>query len=81
MTIARRGEAFKIPEDIRRRAKKDAKLGVRIQMTPEEIVALMDEADKALNGDSNDAEHDALYSIREQLSGIFEEPSRRRTKS
>ena len=28
------------------------------------------EADKALDGDSNDAEHDALYSLREQLDGM-----------
>jgi len=66
-------DGFKIPEDIRRAAK--ASRGF-IKLAPAELVALMDEADEALNGDSNDAEHDALFSLREQLSEIFEDPTR-----
>jgi hypothetical protein len=39
---------------------------VEISLT--ELKALIDCADKALNGDSNDDEHDALYEIREMLA-------------
>jgi len=60
-----------IAADIVRRAKKSKQV---ISVTPEELISLMQEADKALDGDSNDDEHDALYSIREQLSDIFERP-------
>jgi hypothetical protein len=38
------------------------------------IMGLMAKADKALNGTSNDAEHDALYEIREALSEAYEDP-------
>jgi hypothetical protein len=31
----------------------------------------LDEADAALGGDSNDAEHDALYSVRETIAAIL----------
>lgn len=31
----------------------------------------LDEADEALGGDSNDAEHDALYSVRETIAGLL----------
>jgi hypothetical protein len=44
----------------------------KIVVTAGELVALLNEADEALDGDSNDAEHDALYSIRESLSEIVE---------
>jgi hypothetical protein len=43
-----------------------------------ELNALIDSADKALDGDSNDAEHDALYSIREHLADMSSDPQRRR---
>jgi hypothetical protein len=33
--------------------------------------AALDEADEALGGDSSDAEHDALYSVRETIAGIL----------
>lgn len=59
---------FNIPQDIRDLAKAQD----RIRVSASTLVALMDEADEALNGDSNDAEHDALFSIREQLSDLFE---------
>lgn len=70
-------DKFDLPNDVRSRAVRLTAAGVRIKVTPEEIVERMDEADKALNGDSNDAEHDVLYSLREWLSGIFEDPGRR----
>lgn len=62
-------DRFIIPPDIRRRA---AARTDRIMIKPATLIALMDEADEALNGDSNDAEHDALFSIREQLSELYE---------
>ena len=64
-----------IPDDIVARAKASKD---EIVVTPSELVALMQTADEALNGDSNDAEHDALYELREELSEIFEDPNRRR---
>lgn len=39
--------------------------------------ALIDIADRALDGESNDAEHDALYSIRETLAEYSTDPQRR----
>ena len=68
---------FEVPRDIQMRATKATKEGVKIVLTPKEIMERMDLADKALNGESNDAEHDALYSLREWLSDIFEDPERR----
>jgi hypothetical protein len=35
------------------------------------LCALIDNADQALDGDSNDIEHDALYYIREQLADFL----------
>lgn len=32
---------------------------------------LLDEATEALNGDSNDLEHDALYSVAESIAGLL----------
>jgi hypothetical protein len=37
----------------------------------ETLQGMLDEADAALGGDSNDAEHDALYSIRETIAGLL----------
>lgn len=42
-----------------------------------ELNRLIDLADAALDGDSNDAEHDALYSIRESLADYTTDPYRR----
>jgi hypothetical protein len=68
---------FILPGDILEEAKTDTIRGVKIQVTPEEVVRRMKMADRALNGDSNDAEHDALHDLREWLSEIFEDPDRR----
>lgn len=59
---------FNVPEDIRERAKSLPRVAIRAST----LIEMMDEADEALNGDSNDAEHDALFSLREQLSNLFE---------
>jgi hypothetical protein len=53
----------------------------QIAVTRNELLRLMMEADKALDGDSNDDEHDALYSVREELGEIVEAPERRRALS
>ena len=37
--------------------------------------AMLAEADEALGGDSNDAEHDALYSLRESIAGLLGDDS------
>jgi hypothetical protein len=42
------------------------------------LVALIDKADDALDGDSNDAEHDALYYIREAPADLSTDPYARR---
>jgi hypothetical protein len=49
----------------------------RITVRRHELLELLIEADEALDGDSNDDEHDALYSLRESLAGFLEDPSRR----
>lgn len=67
-----------LPDDVLGQAKTDTKRGVKIELTPEEVVRRMKEADEALNGDSNDAEHDSLYALREWLSEILEDPDRRK---
>ena len=41
----------------------------------DDLRAMLDEADKALGGDSNDAEHDALYSLREIIAGLLGDDS------
>jgi hypothetical protein len=66
-----------LPQDTLAQAKTDTIRGVKIQVTPEELVQSIKRADKALNGDSNDAEHDALYELREWLSEVLEDPERR----
>lgn len=68
---------FALPVDLQEEAKSDTVRGVKIMVTPEEIVRRMKQADRVLSGDSNDAEHDALYDLREWLSEIFEDPGRR----
>ena len=69
-------DQYTLPEDVRKRASEATRSGIKLKITPCELVALLDTADKALNGDSNDAEHDALYQIREVLSGTLEDPTR-----
>jgi len=59
---------FNVPQDIRESAKDLEPIKIKAAT----LIALMGEADDALNGDSNDAEHDALFSIREQLSELYE---------
>jgi hypothetical protein len=49
-----------------------------IVLKSKELRALIGQADKALHGNSNDAEHDALYSIRERLAEFSQDPNRRR---
>lgn len=39
--------------------------------TREALAAALAEADEALGGDSNDAEHDALYSVRGTIAGLL----------
>lgn len=57
---------------------RDSKLGAHLEIDLAELNALIDEADAALDGDSNDAEHDALYSIREKLAELSTDPNARR---
>lgn len=68
---------YRLPQDTVDQAKTDTTRGVKIQITPEELIRRIKNADRALNGDSNDAEHDALYELREWLSDILEDPERR----
>lgn len=70
-------QPFVMPKDIVRRAEQATKKGNTIKFTPIEILDAMKQADDALNGYSNDAEHDALYSLREWLSDCYESPERR----
>lgn len=65
-------DTFTIPPSVQTRAKAATTKGRRIWLTPTELIDLLNQADEALNGDSNDAEHDALFAIREQLSDFFE---------
>ena len=48
-----------------------------VTMRLTELNALIDKADRALDGDSNDAEHDALYDLRETLAEMSTDPNRR----
>jgi hypothetical protein len=72
-------DQFVIPKGVVTKAKKDSAGGIMISVDPHEVVQRMQEADEALNGDSNDAEHDALVDLREWLSEIFEDTDRRTT--
>lgn len=62
---------YSIGKDVRTKAKRDEKAGLHVNLGPLEIVEMIDTADKALNGDSNDDEHDALVEIRQYLSNIL----------
>lgn len=73
-------EGFVIPLDIRAKAIQETRDGLRLNVSPQELVEQMDRADQALNGDSNDAEHDALVAIREWLSDVFERHGRDRVR-
>lgn len=77
MKTDRKGkEKFWVPTYICEKARSATKKGVKILVTPNDLIQLMNIADRALNGDSNDAEHDALYQIRESLSALYEDPER-----
>lgn len=73
----RRSDQFILPDDVIEQAKMDMMRGVKVTIDPQELVRRMKHADDALNGDSNDAEHDALYALRAWLSEILEDPDRR----
>lgn len=77
MTTRRDNEEFDLPKDVVKRASEETSCGVRISVTPAELVEQMKAADEALNGNSNDAEHDVLTKIREWISEVFEDPDRR----
>ena len=68
---------FVIAKSIVHRTKLAAIRGVRVKVKPSDLLDLIRSADRALNSGSNDAEHDALYAIRENLSEIFEDSARR----
>jgi cytochrome c2 len=55
-----------------------AKPGETVTITLDELNELIDRADVALDGYSNDEEHDALFWIREELSEYLEDPDRRK---
>jgi hypothetical protein len=52
--------------------------GEKVILTLTKLNHLIDVADIALDGDSNDAEHDALYYIREALANLSQDPNARR---
>ena len=58
--------------------RREPKPGEHVVLDLKDLNALIDQADAALDGDSNDAEHDALYSIREQLANLSQDPDARR---
>jgi hypothetical protein len=70
-------DTYNLPKATVTKAHRDFRRGERIRVGPVEIVNRLREIDRALNGDSNDDEHDALYTIREWLSGVLEDPERR----
>lgn len=76
-TSQRSSEKFTMPKDIVARASVETRRGVKIHLNPHEMVMTMRQIDLALNGDSNDVEHDALSIVREWLSEVFEDPKRR----
>jgi hypothetical protein len=51
---------------------------VKIVLTLEELNALIDKMDDALDGDSNDYEHDVLFQTRDELAEMSTDPDRRR---
>lgn len=67
---------YGIAKGMREKANTDYAKGLHVRVGPDELVNMLDIADEALNGDSNDAEHDALFRIRTILSGIFENGNR-----
>lgn len=50
--------------------------GGKVLLTRVELASAIADAEKALAGDSNDAEHDALFSLKEWLEGLYEDPAR-----
>lgn len=70
-------DKFRIPKDIERRAVDLSRKGVRIRVSPLELISMMKLSDRALNTQSFDADHDALVEIRDRLSDIYEDPDRR----
>ena len=78
LRATRASEQFVIPRSVVTQATKDSAGGVMVSVDPQELVKRMQEADDAFNGESNDAEHDALVDLREWLSEIFEDTARRK---
>ena len=80
MSTARKtdkNDQFVLPDDVVRKARIDTRNGVRISISPEEVLTQIAMADRALNGDSNDSEHDVLCALREWLSDVYEDPEYR----
>jgi hypothetical protein len=50
---------------------------VKIVLTLKELNDLIDKMDDALDGDSNDYEHDVLFATRDTLSEFTSDPDRR----
>lgn len=48
-----------------------------VRVMRHELLAALSAADVALDGDSNDDEHDALYELRETVADWLEDPARR----
>jgi hypothetical protein len=50
---------------------------IKVTLTLKELNDLIDKMDDALDGDSNDYEHDVLYATRDTLSEYTSDPDRR----
>jgi hypothetical protein len=51
---------------------------IKVVLSLKELNDIIDKMDDALDGDSNDYEHDVLYMTREELAEFSSDPDRRR---
>lgn len=70
-------EDCRLSPTARSRALQDTRRGVRVVFAPKEITDWLESADRVLNGNSNDAEHDILYGLHQWLNEVLEDPGRR----
>lgn len=71
-------EKFSLHPDVVKRAREMSDHDWKVLITPQEMINRMIRIDRALNSASNDQEHSALIDIRDWLSEIFEDSTRRR---
>lgn len=70
------GVEFKVPAEVGHRACAATNAGVKITITPAEMLDRINELDQAMNVRDADLRYEALCYLRDWLSDVYEDPTR-----